>query len=86
MRTTEQRILEEYRKGDLAQRLTLYMTYRDLREEFTEIEQSTPAFAISEKPARCRTEKVRKASRERIGVEIPFFAGMRSRLRGWICG
>ncbi len=35
-----QNILDDYRNGDMAQRLFMYMEYRDLREEFMDIEQA----------------------------------------------
>ncbi len=34
-------VLEEYRKGDDGKRLSLFMAYRDLRDQFERIEQET---------------------------------------------
>jgi hypothetical protein len=42
MRTAEG-ILEEYRKGDLHNRLNLYLEYRDLRRQFMQIDSDERA-------------------------------------------
>lgn len=36
-------VLEEYRQGDADKRMSLFLYYRDLREEFTRIERDDPA-------------------------------------------
>jgi hypothetical protein len=53
MRTAEM-ILEEYRKGDFYKRLNLYLQYRDLRRQFTQIDSYERALTqapVSEKKA-----------------------------------
>ena len=53
MRTAEG-IFEEYRKGDFYKRLNLYLQYRDLRCQFTQIdsdERALPRAAFSGKKA-----------------------------------
>jgi hypothetical protein len=69
MRTAEG-ILEEYRKGDFYRRLNLYLQYRDLRCQLTQIdsdERASPQAAVSDKkeskilqsPARSWEEKTK---------------------------
>jgi hypothetical protein len=64
MRTPEA-ILEEYRKGELYRRLNLYLQYRDLRCQFTQIdsdERALPQAAVPENKAsriRVRTGSIR---------------------------
>lgn len=45
---TKDAILQEYREADLYKRLSLYLQYRDLRNQFTKIdseERATPPHA-----------------------------------------
>ncbi len=35
-------VLDAYRKSDDSKRLSLFLAYRDLREDFSRIEQETP--------------------------------------------
>ncbi len=35
-------VVEEYKNGDEAKRLGLFLTYRELREDFSRIEQNSP--------------------------------------------
>ncbi len=51
MRTAEG-ILMEYRKGDFFERLNLYLQYRELRRQFTEIESDERALAEAAVPER----------------------------------
>ena len=36
------RILDEYRNGDQDKRMSLFLYYRELREEFNDVEQESP--------------------------------------------
>jgi hypothetical protein len=51
-------ILEEYRSGDFCRRLNLYLQYRDLRCQFTQIDSDeralTRAAAPENQPSRIR--------------------------------
>ena len=37
-----EKILEEYRNGDEGMRLRLFLAFRDLRDDFSRIEQESP--------------------------------------------
>ena len=57
---TEEDVLEEYRRGNFYERLTLYLEHRDLRGQFMEIDLDRPALpqeAVSEK----ETSRIRGA-------------------------
>jgi hypothetical protein len=36
-----EKVLEEYRSGDDSKRLSLFLTYRELRDQFSSIEQES---------------------------------------------
>ncbi len=45
------KILDEYRKADFEKRLYYSLSYRDLRDEFLEIDQSDTSEGFSESPS-----------------------------------
>ena len=48
------RILDEYRNADFEKRLYFSLSYRDLRDEFTEIDQSKTSDGSSANPIKNR--------------------------------
>ncbi len=45
------RILRDYRNGDEDRRLSLFLSYRDLRDEFSRIEQEREVIQLPEQGA-----------------------------------
>lgn len=37
-----EKVLDEYRNGDEGKRLSLFLAYRDLRDDFSRIEEESP--------------------------------------------
>lgn len=58
-----QTIIEDYRKGDLTQRLFMFLEFRELRDEFVRIDQSettSAPCAASPRPAAAETSVFRR--------------------------
>ena len=47
-----QRIINEYRDADFEKRLYFYLSYRNLRDKFIEIDQSDTPVGFSENPVK----------------------------------
>jgi len=45
------KVLDEYRKGDADKRMSLFLSYREYRDEFTDIEQEQPMDLDTTQPA-----------------------------------
>ena len=58
-----EKVVDEYKNGDEARRLGLFLTYRELREEFSRIEQDSPHedFTILTFPW-CKKRRTRRAA------------------------
>ena len=58
-----EKILEEYRSGDQGKRLRLFLAFRDLRDDFSAIDEESPRddFTIIEFPGRGKPRLARAA-------------------------
>ncbi|MGD9383449.1 MAG: hypothetical protein PVH55_05315 [Desulfobacterales bacterium] len=53
------KIIEEYRNADFEKRLYLFLSYRSLRDEFLEIDQSDTSVEFSAKPVKIKCRMCR---------------------------
>lgn len=62
------KIIEEYRNADFEKRLYFFLSYRSLRDEFLEIDQSETSVGFSEKPVKIKCRMCRNWGQRLIGA------------------
>jgi hypothetical protein len=61
-------IIEEYRNADFEKRLYFFLSYRSLRDEFLEIDQSDASVGFSAKPIKIKCRMCRNWGQRLIGA------------------
>ncbi len=62
MKDTIEDVLDEYRKGDESKRLSLFLSYRDLRDFFSLIDRESPRNVFSIDFPRSRKDRLARAA------------------------
>ena len=64
----KKKIIEEYRKADSEKRLYFFLSYRSLRDEFLEIDQSDTSVGFSAQPVKIKCQICRNWGQRLIGA------------------